>query len=162
MKKFERVQALLKQYDELIRLLKSEGALLNHIRPYHLLSLNDLNFSFKLLPREEQNLVHPSALKLTQQRFNYISADAWCTLFYQVIKIYNLSKINYKHFRTIPGMPLSEKSNLPDSYVNGSNVYSQYEGVLLRWVEVHYELQHPNQLQSQSMRLMNFESDFRD
>jgi len=64
MKKQERVTMLLKQYDELIRLLKSEGALLNHIRPYHLLSLQDLNFSMKMLTKEESEQVHPSTLKV--------------------------------------------------------------------------------------------------
>ena len=52
-------------YDELIRMLKSEGALLNHIRPYHLLSFNDLNASFKLMSPEELDLIHPNVLKIT-------------------------------------------------------------------------------------------------
>lgn len=46
-------------------MLKSEGALLNHIRPYHLLSYNDLNASFKLLTQEELDQIHPSTLRIT-------------------------------------------------------------------------------------------------
>ena len=34
-----------------------------------------------------------------------------------------------------------DKTNLPDYYVYGSNLYSQQEGVLLRWLEVHQESQ---------------------
>lgn len=45
-------------------MLKAEGALLNHIRPYHLLSINDMNSSFKLLPPEELDNIHPSVLKV--------------------------------------------------------------------------------------------------
>ena len=45
-------------------------------------------------------------------------------LFYQIVKIYYLSRINPKYFRTIPGMPLGERSNLPEYYISGSNVYS--------------------------------------
>lgn len=47
-------------------MLKSEGALLNHIRPYHLLSYNDLNFYLKMLPNEETDMIHPAVLKITQ------------------------------------------------------------------------------------------------
>lgn len=47
-------------------MLKSEGALLNHIRPYHLLSYNDLNTSFKLMNPEELELIHPNVLRTTQ------------------------------------------------------------------------------------------------
>lgn len=36
-------------------MLKSEGALLNHIRPYHLLSFSDMNASFKFLPDDEKD-----------------------------------------------------------------------------------------------------------
>lgn len=46
-------------------MLKSEGALLNHIRPYHLLSMNDVNASFKLLPEEDLEIIHPNVLKIT-------------------------------------------------------------------------------------------------
>ncbi|KAM3143753.1 Encoded by [Paramecium bursaria] len=137
-KKLERVGQLLKMYDELIRMLKSEGALLNHIRPYHLLSFNDLNASFKLMSPEELDLIHPNVLKITQQRYNYISIDSWCSLFHQVLKIYMLSRINHKFFRTIPGIP-NDKNNLNDSYVVGSNLYSPQEGMLMRWLEVFLE-----------------------
>lgn len=41
MKRLERAEHLFKQYDELIRVLKIEGALLNHIRPEYLLSYPD-------------------------------------------------------------------------------------------------------------------------
>ena len=53
-------------YEELIRMLKSEGALLNHIRPYHLLSMNDLNCALKMIPAEELAMIHPNVLKVTQ------------------------------------------------------------------------------------------------
>lgn len=38
-----KVKAMYNQYCELIKILKMEGAQLNHIRPEYLLSLNDLN-----------------------------------------------------------------------------------------------------------------------
>ncbi|CAD8092149.1 unnamed protein product [Paramecium primaurelia] len=132
-KKQERITQLLKQYDDFIRMLKSEGALLNHIRPYHLLSFSDLNAAFKLLPEEEKEQVHPSVLKITQQRYNYISIDSWCAVFHQILKIYGLQRINIKYYRQIPGW--GDKP-LPDCYINGSNIYSPQEGLLMRWLEV--------------------------
>jgi hypothetical protein len=45
-------------------MLKSEGALLNHIRPYHLLNFNDFNYVLKMLPKEELELIHPNVLKV--------------------------------------------------------------------------------------------------
>ena len=133
-------------------MLKGEGTLLNHIRPYtnklkyyayiysyHLLSFNDFNFVLKVLPKEELDLIHPNVLKITPQRYNYVSADAWCALFYQIVKVYGLARVNFKNFKTLPGMPSGEKTTLPDYYLHGSNLYSREEGVLMRWLEVHYE-----------------------
>lgn len=136
-KKADRINSILKQYDDLIRMLKGEGALLNHIRPYHLLNFNDLNFTLKGLSHEEIDHIHPSVLRITNERFNYISSEAWCTLFYQVVRIYALSRVNIKSFRNVPGMPV-EKHAVPECV---SNIYSREEGVLLRWLEVHYEQQ---------------------
>lgn len=39
----KKVEALYNQYCELIKMLKIEGAHLNHIRPEYLLSFSDLN-----------------------------------------------------------------------------------------------------------------------
>lgn len=47
-----------------------------------------------------------------------------------------------KSFKNLPGCP-PEKLIVPDYYVNGSNLLSSNEGILLRWMELHYELTHP-------------------
>jgi membrane peptidoglycan carboxypeptidase len=69
-------------------------------------------------------------------------------------------------------MPGGDRSNLPDYYTHGSNLYSAQEGVLLRWLEVHNELYQSgglNQPQQQQQisstpgqRLMTFDKDLRD
>jgi hypothetical protein len=46
-------------------MLKIEGALLNHIRPAHLLSYADFNAYLKSIPKEETVNLHGSALKTT-------------------------------------------------------------------------------------------------
>ncbi len=45
-----KVQKLFEQYNELIKMLKIEGAHLNHIRPEYLLSFSDLNLYLGNLP----------------------------------------------------------------------------------------------------------------
>ena len=139
-KRVDRCQKLFKQYDDMIKQLKTEGALLNHIRPEYLLGFNDYTAYIKLLPKNITDFMTLSSQKLTLQRFTYISIDAWITVFYQILKIYYLSRINAKNFRSIQGVP-PEKTTLP-SYIDGSNVYSQAECILLYWLEVQYELQH--------------------
>lgn len=46
-----RVNKIFNQYNELIKMLKIEGAQLNHIRPEYLLSFNDLNLYLANLPQ---------------------------------------------------------------------------------------------------------------
>jgi len=43
MKKADKIKAIVKQYDDLIRHLKGDGALLNTIRPHYLLDYNDFS-----------------------------------------------------------------------------------------------------------------------
>jgi hypothetical protein len=45
------VTKLFEQYNELIKMLKIEGAHLNHIRPEYLLSFTDLNTYLSNLPQ---------------------------------------------------------------------------------------------------------------
>jgi hypothetical protein len=132
-KRVDRSARLYKQYDDLVRQLKTEGALLNHIRPEFLLSYADFTAYIKQLPRTITDHLAPSAQRLPANRFSYLSIDAWTTLFYQILKVYYLSRVNVKSFRAIPGIP-PEKTTLP-TYVEGSNIYSVSEGILFHWVE---------------------------
>lgn len=70
-------------------------------------------------------------------------------------------------------MPGGDRSNLPDCYIHGSNLYSSHEGVLLRWLEVHHELYLSGSLSgqanqqnitnsSQGKRLTTFDNDLRN
>lgn len=70
------------QYDELIRSLKIEGAMLNHIRPEYLLSYADYISFVKSLPESVLSTMSPSVVRLPANRFMYLSIDAWVALFY--------------------------------------------------------------------------------
>lgn len=152
-KKSEKVKVLYKQYDDLIRNLKESGALLNSIRPEYLLKMHEYNFWVRTNP-----VPHVSnATRMTESRFNYISADAWITLFYQIIKLYYLGRVNLKAFRNLPGIS-PEKLKIPEYYLEGSNVYSPPENLLLRWLEIQYESVKVNHF----IRLKNFDTSLKD
>ena len=65
MKRIDRAEALFKQYDEMIRVLKIEGALLNHIRPEYLLSYPDYLAWIRNQPKEKFEFVPENLLKLS-------------------------------------------------------------------------------------------------
>jgi len=153
-KKAEKIKALHKQYDDLLRVLKENGALLNTIRPEYLLRHADYNSYMK---QQDNQFIQPNNIKLTENKFVYLSTDAWITLFYQTLKIYFLGKVSLKTFKATPGMP-PEKLMVPDYYLEGSNVIGIPENLLLRWLEVHYEKMRPGI----PKRIKNFGEDLRD
>ncbi|EGR28301.1 hypothetical protein IMG5_179020 [Ichthyophthirius multifiliis] len=133
------VNLLFQQYDSLIRLLKQDGALLNHIRPQFLLGYNEYNVYLKSQGKEEIQFLHQTMGKLSQHKYTYFCTDSWITLFYQILKIYYLQRINFKQIKTIPNLQ-QENATLPSSYIIGSNFYSQFEGMLFRWLELNEEI----------------------
>ncbi|KAL4497051.1 hypothetical protein ABPG72_002207 [Tetrahymena utriculariae] len=150
----ERSLLLYQQYDSLIRLLKQDGALLNHVRPQFLLGYNEYHAYIKTLSKEDAQAIHPNGLKISSHKYSYFQSDAWITLFYQIIKIYYLSRISIKNLKAIPNIH-PDKAVTPDYYLNGSNIYSQSEGVLLRWLELNHEIINPHQ----PLRITSFDKE---
>lgn len=138
-KKLDKVKALYQQYDEIIRSLKVNGALLNNIRPEYLLKSHDYNVYSKA---NSGITLLPSMVKLSENKFAYLSCDSWITLFYQILKIYYLSRLTPKVFRNTHGMP-PEKTTVPENILNDSNFLSVNENLLLKWLEAHYEKMRP-------------------
>ena len=156
-KKLEKVQILHQQYDELIRTLKENGALLNTIRPEYLLKSYDYNLYAKVNAGPS---LMPSMIKLSENKFNYLSLDSWITLFYQIVKIYHLNRLTPKVFKNTPGMPIPEKSvtNMGETPMEGSNLLSVSENLLLRWLETHY-----NKMKPGAPRVLkSFDEDLKD
>lgn len=63
-----------------------------------------------------QNEGNYAPIRMTNYKFKYISYDSWLTLFFQIMKIYYLSRINSKILKTIPNLP-GESNLLPDYYL---------------------------------------------
>ena len=145
LKKAEKLDALLKQYDAFLKTLMSEGALLSTIRPYYLLSFSEFNQYLRLFPLSYTN----SSCRPTMAQFSYLSADCWITLFYQIIKVYYLSRITPKSFKK--QFPAQK---LPEFYLEDSNVYSISEAILLRWIELYQK--------DAEFRLASFDGQLKD
>jgi len=153
-KKLEKVQILFKQYDDFLRMLKENGALLNTIRPEYLLQSYDYNLYSKTNAGKS---IVPNMIKLSEGKFAYLSTDSWITLFYQILKIYYLSRLSPKVFRNTPGMP-ADRPPIPDTFLEGSNFLNPSENLLLKWLELHYEKVRPGHPRV----IKNFDQDLKD
>lgn len=142
---------LLVQYEELINFLKVNGAHLNTVRPEYLLSFSDYNKYLK------QNPAQGDMKQRTLERiFPYLSMESWITLFYQVLRIYYLNRVTPKSFKNLPGMPAPEAN--VDQAMQGSNIYSTPESIMLKWMQYHYNKVNP----LHPKKLTNFDADLQD
>ena len=154
-KKLTKIETLYKQYCDLLHFLKENGAMLNTIRPEYLLSHHDLLAYYK---RNRNPCASYAANKISEKHFRYISMDSWITLFYQILKVYYLCRINLKAFKSMKELP-SDRPLVPEGHFDFSPVYSQPEAILLRWAELAYEKIFPS---PNKVRLVNFDSDFKN
>ena len=134
-------------------MLKIEGAQLNHIRPEYLLSYADLNLYLGNLPPEKSKYYIPSLLKINTGLYNYLSMESWITLLYQIFKIYILSRVTAKNFKS----HLTKAPEIPKFYLDQSNFISTHESILFFWVE-----QAIMEILLEERRLTNFDKDFKD
>lgn len=91
MKRLEKVQLLMKQYEDFIKYMKENGALLNTIRPQYLLSFQDYTFFLKF---QQSEFTSPTS-KISENKFTYLSTDSWITLFYQIMKVIKKIKLMF-------------------------------------------------------------------
>jgi len=134
------------KYEWLLTELTKYGAMLNTIRPEHLLSEDE----YKRICKRNKFAGGDAGA-----RYAHVSEEAWITLFYQILKIFYLRRVNMAVFKTCSMVPPTEKV-LPGT--NTSNVYSDSELLLLKWLEYHYNANN----QYQHKTLTNFESDLHD
>lgn len=154
-KRLLKIDALYKQYNDLLHFLKENGAMLNTIRPEYLFNYQDLLTYYRKNPNPNASI---SANKISEKNHKYISMDSWSTLFYQILKIYYLCRINLKGFRQLKEVP-TDKTLMPDSHLENCAIYSQAEIILLRWIEIQIEKVFPV---VGKVRLLNFDSDMRN
>uniref|UniRef100_K3X508 Cilia- and flagella-associated protein 47 domain-containing protein n=1 Tax=Globisporangium ultimum (strain ATCC 200006 / CBS 805.95 / DAOM BR144) TaxID=431595 RepID=K3X508_GLOUD len=134
------------QYTELLKFLKSYGAMLHDVLPEHLLS-QEYYVRACEDPRADPAIL--SSLGLVNMRFlqrrhvlesewQAVSVNAWMKVLYQVIKCFLLYRITAKAYnqqqQELRQQLQQSKVELLSRACVGSNVYSESEMVLIQWI----------------------------
>lgn len=117
-----RVLNLKKQFADVISYLQQQGALLNTVLPDYLLDFT--NFK-KLVNNNDyySNVLPYQWEKRLQKIHKFIHLESWVVLFYQIIKIYYLSRINLKNI-------FANIRNISDSNIFSAFYGSDYQKIL--------------------------------
>ncbi|KAF1325652.1 hypothetical protein FI667_g9038, partial [Globisporangium splendens] len=134
------------QYTELLKFLKSYGAMLHDVLPEHLLS-QEYYVRACEDPRADPAILSSPGLvtmrflqrrHVLEREWQAVSANAWMKVLYQVIKCFLLYRITAKVYNQQQQefrqqLQQSKVELLSRAYV-GSNVYSESEMVLIQWI----------------------------
>jgi hypothetical protein len=165
--KKETALADLEQYDAMLLFLKQYGACVSDVRSEYLLRFED----YSRLASDPLRGAGASAAagagaagasgasgtgsttgaskgrvgRLSDRKFKFRSMHAWLTVVLQTLRVFYLSRITWRAFKTTPQSPamahyaaIEKWSSLqaePSS--SGSNIYSVPEGLLLKWLSMH-------------------------
>ena len=142
----KRALQIREQYCQLIRFLQECGAALNTVFPEYLLDFNLYKRYISLDPNR-QKVLDPKWEKShnTALQHRYYHKESWVLLVYQILKIFYLARVNNKSYQLVI-------KHLPDDIIKRntitkfgpSNVYSQAEYLLLRWVTACFEYVNPH------------------
>jgi hypothetical protein len=69
---------------------------------------------------------------------SFVSVEAWSMITLQILKIYLFGTISWKQFKALPGVSIGDEKNSLLHMVQGSNMYSVSESILLAWVSHHW------------------------
>lgn len=117
LKNVDRVVAIVQNYYNLLNYLKENNAMVNNVRPYFLLSFKDLTLYYKV--NQVSHLI-PDYYKITDIQYKLLSLQSWTTLYLQAIKIFFVSRITVKEFKTSL-LLLSEKKKKEVTVVEEPN-----------------------------------------
>ena len=141
----KRALQIREQYCKLIRFLQECGACLNTVFPEYLLDLN-LYKRYISLDQSRAKVLDPKweKSKTLAIQWRYYHKMSWVLLVYQILKIFYLSRVNYKKFiQVIKNLPPEIQAKYSSSKIPASNVYSSSELLLLRWVNACFESVNP-------------------
>ena len=141
----KRALQIREQYCKLIRFLQECGACLNTVFPEYLLDLN-LYKRYISLDQSRAKVLDPKweKSKTLAIQWRYYHKMSWVLLVYQILKIFYLSRVNYKKFlQVIKNLPPEIQQKYSGSRIHASNDNSSSELLLLRWVKAYYESINP-------------------
>ena len=151
---------LREQYGQLIRFLQECGALLNTVFPEYLLDFA-LYKKYISLDKNKVKVLDSKweKAKSLPAQWRYYHKQSWILIVYQILKIFYLSRVNLK---SLPQALKHLSSDIQSRYMiqrfPQSNIYSQAELILLRWVSACFEYVNPNM----NKDIYNFSKDFSD
>lgn len=153
---------LMANYERLLTFLKANGGLVNMCKAKYFLSHHQFSRVLNLEEDTESNSGHDNEAELKRIRdqaekgFSQRSKQCWLTVMYQVVKVFILSRVTPKQYKTLAGMT-AEAADI-DHGTLVSNVYSHGESILLHWLTYHFANENPHA----ARRLVNFDSDLAD
>ncbi|KAK3255401.1 hypothetical protein CYMTET_35412 [Cymbomonas tetramitiformis] len=161
--KKEQAEQMVQMFERILTHLKSFGALLNPIKPEFLLDVEDFRRILSGMEAKLELMPQPCALgdalvhwQAVEEHWPVVSAGAWHNILYQVLKVFVLSRVTIRQFRSVPGIDPSVLQG--DTTLAGSNIYSVSENLLLKWMTLHFQ----RALPSYAMRITNFDVDLQN
>ena len=147
--KKEQLDQVVSQFDKLLNFLRSCGALLNAIKPEHLLELEEFQ---QVITEREARLaaaadtagIEGKAAELRLWRacepvFKTLQAQAWTTVLMQIVKVFVLGRITVRQLRQMPCLDAALIPSASDPSLAASNLYSLPEVILLKWLTLHFK-----------------------
>ena len=156
----KRALQIREQYCQLIRFLQECGASLNTVFPEYLLDLNMYKKYISLDPNRAK-VLDPKwdKSKSLPLQWRYYHKESWVLLVYQILKIFYLSRVNTRTFsQAIKHLPQEIQQRYLNTKIPPSNVYSQSEYILLKWVNACFEAVNPHTQKD----AITFSKDFAD
>ena len=156
----KRALQIREQYCQLIRFLQECGASLNTVFPEYLLDLN-LYKRYISLDENRAKVLDPKwdKSKSLPLQWRYYHKESWVLLVYQILKIFYLTRVNTRTFsQAIKHLPPEIQQRYLNSKIPQSNVYSQSEYILLKWVNACFEAVNPHTQKD----AITFSKDFAD
>jgi hypothetical protein len=165
---------LVYKYQQLLNFLINNGALLTHVNPVSLLNLDDHLLAQEFdLTRDKSQRFTPAMLnerrRAWQMHWLNNCKRGWLEVLYQAVKVFILSRVQYKDFMQLPGVVLMSPDGVPvqpggapaganaaatsgktgkdgkkrapayPKEVAPSNVFTHSEAVLLQWASYHLD-----------------------
>ena len=156
----QRALQVREQYCQLIRFLQECGASLNTVFPEYLLDLN-LYKKYISLDKNRIKVLDPKwdKSKSLPLQWRYYHKESWVLLVYQILKIFYLSRVNTRALsQALKHLPSDIQTRYVNQKIQPSNVYSNSELILLRWISACFEFVNPH-LQKD---IITFSKDFSD
>ncbi|CEM06420.1 unnamed protein product [Vitrella brassicaformis CCMP3155] len=141
-------------YEDILNYLKQNGALLSHVRPEYLLTMENFIKYMQGLPckpirTHSGRLVSHMSRRPLERQFMKRAPEAWTNTVLQTVKIFLLNRLTPRVFLSMAGVSSTSSSETGEadpssphfdtSNISDSNLYSPAEALLLRWLSYHYK-----------------------